>query len=524
MLTLNATAGNTEDLGGNFGITLRFGTMEAPIAVSQAGETTEYVNLSSYEMLTFSEISGEESEEITVSSSVDWVAEIAYGDHFSFSVDGLETILEGEPEEGFIIYTLQDNLQTEAQYCFVKIYLADHPNVSRVVVLKQEAWDGKYLTLSPTSVASIPAQGGVSEVITIDANGPWTASIIAQGNDAWFGDGETQSTEISGDGNYSFTVYFPKLTQENISPWAQVTVKLENSSKQTGITVSQLPIAEYGLLIWTNTLGVSTLALYGTDVCATSGSTSTNKKNMAHHTEYVYDLSNFMRDKQLFGSYADSEVYVEGGFRFVQGGVDTRNAASIWQFTSYPAKNSAEMNAIKQAMAEDGGKFLIFSHKDAAVSTTLSNFGMNSGYTVSSITATNAKKGYVFVNTAADIDKPLLKYLTETGPFTKGNSLNTANIQIYGPGAAVRGFTKWPATFTPILVNSGTGACVFGVDLVQRFVWMSDPGIFGCEQSGALNYGNYVESKEENVLLIKNFIAFLAEAIQKKEAFLDDFR
>ncbi|MCC8095168.1 MAG: hypothetical protein LIP05_07335 [Tannerellaceae bacterium] len=114
------------------------------------------------------------------------------------------------------------------------------------------------------------------------------------------------------------------------------------------------------------------------------------------------------------------------------------------------------------------------------------------------------------------------------GPFTiNTGALNTANIILSSRGnETTRGLSDWPSTFVPVIMNSGTGYCVFGFDLTHRFVWISDPAIFGSNTSGSsyLNYNNYLNNNSENVAFLNNFISFLAEVTQFGSSFLDRFR
>lgn len=512
ILTLEATSGTT-DKSENYYVEITFGTMKAPISIIQEGVAGDYVNLSTYELPAFPSQGGEESEEIIITSSDRWSAEIAYGDYFSFSPDVLEKEMYGYSESGFSIYTLQDNPFQETRYCFVKVYLTDKPGVSYIVVLQQEAWDGKYLTVSPKSVPFVLAAGGSSDPITIEASGDWSATVTTEGNDAGF-NGNLLLKTIDGVGNGDFTIVFPELTSENVIPQAVVTVKLKNTQLEESIIVYQASISEYGILVCTNTYGVGTLAI------AASGS------DKQHHDYYVYNLGLNMRNTSLFGSQVDSKVYVPGGFQFIKQGFNNEmiERASIFQATSYPDAN--EIARVKAVMATDDKKFLIFSHRTTAIDNTLKNFGMSSGYTIKSISSSNTKKAYTINQDY--ITHPLVQYLVKDGPFTiNTGALNTANIILSSRGnETTRGLSDWPSTFVPVIMNSGTGYCVFGFDLTHRFVWISDPAIFGSNTSGSnyLNYNNYLNNNSENVAFLNNFISFLAEVTQFGSSFLDRFR
>lgn len=511
ILTLKATSG-TADKSENYYVEITFGTMSVSMAITQEGIAGNYVNLSEYDILEFSSVSGEESEEIIVTSSGSWVAEIAYGDYFSFVPETQELKLSGNSGEGFNMYTIKRNSDPETRYCFVKVSLADFPAISRVIVLAQHSNNGNYLFLDPTSVPDVATEGGSTESIQVYSTGNWTAELfVSGGGNAGF-NGNPSLNRITGTGDGSFTVTFSILTTDYVYPQAEIMVTLDGTDIKESMSVYQKPLSE-GVLVWTNTVSYGILALPGE----------------TYYSRYVYNLGTNMRNPDLFGP--QGTVHMRGGYQFKQAGFakDMEFAkASVFQAINSPQVE--EYQRLKQVMDEYDNKFLMIctprntnTHMGTSLDRYMSVFGI-SGYAK---TATNASAN-VERYFHKDAKRVLIDYLLETGPFTT-ERIDRGNIKLYSHLAYNIGLSAWPETFIPLIMVDvkSTPYCVFGIDPANRLIWIGDPGIFGSDgkstASSYSNYKNYLSDKQDNIKFLNNFISWMTMAVTEGSAFLDGF-
>jgi len=515
-LTVNATGGEAT---GSLNIT--FGELSGTIALQQSGDTGDFLNLNIYELPGFPAVAGERSDDIIVTASGAWSAEISLGDYLSFHPGQPVTNLTSANGNTFNIHTIHTNVRPETRYGFVTLTLDAKPEVKRILVVKQDAWTGKYIIIDPALVPDMYSMGGSTERIYIKSNGKWVADLTVENGDAGF-NGSTHTKTISGTNDGSFTVWFPPLTTEGVSPKVTVTASIEDSDISESITIFQSPLQTTGLQVWTNAAEISNLA----------------NRTHNNYVRYVYNLGENMRNEALFGP--TGTVRMPGPYQFTQGTItdDVRKKANIFQLTSAPTDKNGEMTYIKKGMDADKGKLLIISasHNLTYQRNALKKYEevFKNGYSYEHIVGINSGRTVVrYFHKEADLSHPLVDYLLN-GPFSQELSVNPNNISLLGSSSSTnQGLKEWPDTFIPlIMAQIATGSnkgvyCVFGIDPVNRMIWIGDPGIFGASSSLSSSYPNkenYLQSKTDNVAFLNNFIAWMTNAALYGEEFLEKFR
>ncbi|MCD7977597.1 MAG: hypothetical protein LUG51_10735 [Tannerellaceae bacterium] len=252
ILTFEAASGTTDN--DIYHIELSFSTLSASIVVEQEGGNADYVNLDSYAMIQLQGFAGDVSRVVKVTSSDNWVAEIAYGNYFSFIPGSVQSRIEGASGGHFTIYTAQDNFAGGVRYCFVKIYLADKPEISRVIVMEQkgENLGEHYLFITPNTFEDMPASGGSTAPITIYSSGAWKGEVIAYENAAAFFEDYPKPVapnlkeSLTGQSGNSFVITFNSLVDDLLKPgYVRFRFTLEsNPSVEQTVTIHQQPITE----------------------------------------------------------------------------------------------------------------------------------------------------------------------------------------------------------------------------------------------------------------------------------------
>lgn len=519
--------------------TLRFsfGQITAEISITQEFyEVVDYLNLNLYELPPFTSQGGEMSDLITVSATGDWIAEIYNSgfNTFSFEAGSEKFAIEGRDGESFNVYSIKENTKTVSHFSFVVVKLKSNPYISRVILLEQLYKGAEYIWATPSTFDPMPAGGGYTPVIKVYSSGRFDGTISISGpcSEALFvvpedddDEEENESTTEKEEKTYStwnsntrgdsFLIKVGHLTEANKDAEITVTLALRNSDKKEILTIKQDPLNPNSIVVHVRRNMSGTLF-------------HTNKAN---YSNFVYNLGANMRNQSLFGPSGQvplaEYVFISASNR------DPNAQADIFQLIGNPTQARFN-NYIRPWMNADPKRFLFFTNKGdyarLAMNKYQSAFGV-SGYTVEAVNVAAAQNRYFH----PDVEGKLIDYLLKDGPFTGGQEIDRSQILLKSRGATNRGLVKWNEnTFVPIIMLDKTDSkgntisyCVFGIDPTNRFVWSSDPGIFGSARSTSanVNYDNFDGYLHpENVKFLNNFIAWLTEALSKGEDFVGNYK
>ncbi|MCD8193716.1 MAG: hypothetical protein LUD74_04050, partial [Tannerellaceae bacterium] len=452
ILTFEAAPGKTNN--NNYKIEIGFSFMSALITVEQVEGNSEYIDLAPYkEVIGLGEKAGSVTEEITVNSSGTWVAEIIQGDHLSFTSGSRQTKIEGASGQAFSLYAFELNAADEPRYWFVSVYLKDHPEIIRNLVIRQQGGaDPRYVRF-PQQEMKIATGGGSTNAFTIESNDVWTAEIIIEeGTQAGFNSTYTVTKIPETSKNKTNNRVYLPAHYGNVPTRVIVRAQVKDSENYAEMFISQDPYYT-GSLFVSNAAGISNLV----------ASTNTN------YTYYVYNLGENMRNTSLFGPGATWVDMPDGGFDFkTSTDINVMNEARIMQFVSSPT--TAIFNNAYAKYKEDPSKLWIFSNSSYSITNSLLNSfrGKEStGYAASSIVSvSNSGINYREFFQGDHTEHPLIQYLLNglAGP------VNPDEIQLQGYSSA-GGIREgnWPSTFVPIIksVVGQNTYCVFGIDPVH---------------------------------------------------------
>ena len=202
ILSVTATATNIARDGF---IELTFGTMRGVVHVVQSDQHTLFLDLSvgTTELPAFGRDGGEISQLIEVTSSHAWTAQLhnnspAPDQQFSFYPfisTALETVSSPTANGSFRLSSLTDRTLPQSHYAFVIVRLTDHPNVNRVLVLRQEGSSDMRLgdltlanlvfnPMGQTINGNVPSQPYYFDVPILGTD-PWVYNISGPGMDAF---------------------------------------------------------------------------------------------------------------------------------------------------------------------------------------------------------------------------------------------------------------------------------------------------------------------------------------------------
>ncbi len=165
-------------------VELQFGKLKVTMKISQIGEIKEYLEVSEDMLPMFTADDGQQSIDVKVTSSGPWTATLYNHDsnRFQYVGAGTSTVINGVNEDTFQMEVTRINTDIENKYAFIHVTLDSNPEISAVVVVSQNGFDG--ITIDP-AVTDIVFDADGNEIngytytftITVDDNLPWTPSI-----------------------------------------------------------------------------------------------------------------------------------------------------------------------------------------------------------------------------------------------------------------------------------------------------------------------------------------------------------
>lgn len=403
------------------------------------------------------------------------------------------------------------------------IYLKNATAVRKEILVDQKAHT---LLVSPSSIATIPTEGGVTPNLTVNTTGSWKA-YVSSGNIAGATLSKTQG--ISGE---QFKVALPALTSILSNPEVKVTIAVVDNTGtietnvKTTITIRQAQIAAKSITIMSmcNYFGTlypydqppdykSYTSMWGASLTAASkfGTSGALVKipypGVQHALGEAYDyLLGIERKSKISHSLESGDIFV-----YASRPIDSDVAKAILEWLGANSKRVLIVNS------EINGPE--YAHNLIINSNSTKQSGIGKTYTInhSTYNVSNNK---------------LYSYLFKDGPATNGQDISTL-VSLKGGNGYENYMTNYNNekrgyNMIPIIMNPGSTPAqdqmVLGIDPVNRIVYCGNYLLFSNSASlySSVNWADDEKGKA-NQQFLDNLNAWIINAAMYGDAFTKDY-
>ena len=376
-----------------------------------------------------------------------------------------------------------------------------------------------YIHFNPSSFPRIPSDGG-TVTFTVTASRSWTATITDSSNTSINGiaqlspqnvpviDNETVPNAVIGGGMHgphTITVTFPPLAADElgIAPSITITGQVNGTNVMTTITITQQPRPR-PLYILTRRPGY-----WGTWYAGRG------------NTDFGRNLGQLRYEIASQANFGPAGVMPMGARTFSMQG--SPNPPISQQFmvtvgTDIYLANSATFTAeegaqVRAWLAANPRRVLIVTNETQLPANVHNLLG--TGWT--NVLQTNAQYHFILGNANSSA---IHNFLLRDGPFTSPphapNIDITQWIQLRPLDGVGSSLSAWPATFVPIIRLPGHASQVrFGIDPVNRIVFIGEPEIFGSDNRTRSNW----LLRNDNRILVQNLAAWILGVATYGDAF-----
>ncbi|MCD8194012.1 MAG: hypothetical protein LUD74_05605, partial [Tannerellaceae bacterium] len=495
-------------------LTFSLGNLTLSMRVEQREYIKNYLSLN-YDVAglpAFGYEAGDVSDDIEVTSSGAWVAQI-YGDnYFSFSASDIRTTLEGGPGTNLNIYTSEENKTSVDRRGFVIFTLKEDPEITRVMVIEQAKYE-EYIRFVKEDNKSLNYTAHTYRGLTLESNAEWeiTNVLAPNGGTMTFTNDNNQVVALDKSTGTKKLILHVTASTGKLSGPVVIFAKTKGG-KTTDIIIMQRASGASPEPDPEPTDRAMWFVTYGTGIGNLSSPSSDGYKH------YVYGLGENMRNSSKFGNGGSLANIGKDAFTYTNSfNADNIAKAKVIQLLSNPT--AANFDRIYTAMQKDPSMFLMITSRDPAViNNILAQFKSktNAGYG-SAVDIANDPYNVRPLNTVNT--SKLMKYMLGDGP---GGNVVTSQISLQssvGQKGAALPPAAYPATFVPIIMaNRNNDYCVFGIDPVHRLIIMTDPGVFGAAPAYVAypGYKNYLDPRSANSVFLDNLTAWIINATGAK--------